>query len=119
MLILLALALLSGVAHAANQPSLEVSFSNYGWQLVDQDEERTVALACFQWRLAHQWQGRRDTLAAALSYERIRLHQTTDDYGVGLFGFSSSFGRNLTFYQLARDFCGLHSPRLTGAGGLR
>ena len=100
--ILLALVLSSGVAHAASPPSLAVSFSNYGWQLVDQDEDHAVALACFQWRLGHQWQGRRDTLAAALSYERIRLHQKA--YNGELFWYSSSFDRSTSFYSMPFEF---------------
>lgn len=102
--ILLALVLSSSVAHAASPPSLAVSFSNYGWQLVDQDEDHAVALACFQWRLGHQWQGRRDTLAAALSYERIRLHQKAYHGRNELFTYPSSFHRNTTFYSMPFEF---------------
>lgn len=69
MLLLLASAFLVSLVHADNQSSLEVSFANYGWEQVEFD--RSLSLASFQWRLGHQWQGRRDTLAAAFSYTWI------------------------------------------------
>ena len=76
MLLLLASAFLVSLVHADNQSSLEVSFANYGWEQVEFD--RSLSLASFQWRLGHQWQGRRDTLAAAFSYKRIRRIRLQD-----------------------------------------
>lgn len=102
MLLILASAFLVSITHAANQPSVEVSFANYGWELMDGDEDHAVALASFQWRLGHQWQGRRDQLAAALSYKRIRLHEKAfDGYGSGLFDYSLAFGQNTTLYPMS------------------
>lgn len=99
---LLAVVLSSSIAHAVNQPSLEVSFANYGWQLVDGNEDHAVALASFQWRLGHRWGGRRDTLAVALSYQRIRLHEKSyDRYGSGLFNYSPIFDKYTTFYPMS------------------
>ena len=88
MLLLLAVVLLSSAVHADNQSSLEVSFANYGWEQVEFD--RSLSLASFQWRLGHQWQGRRDTLAAAFSYKRIRLQE--EDGGLFDIHVSSSDG---------------------------
>ncbi len=99
MLLIFALAILASQAHADNQPSVEVSFANYGWELVEYQGEQpriwdyhAVGLASFQWRLSHQWQGRRDTLAAAFFYKRIRFHEE----GSRFFGHMSSLPNNLT-----------------------
>ena len=101
MLFLFALAFLASTAHAAGPSSVEVAFANYGWEWVNEPSQphNAVGLACFQWRLSHQWQGRRDTLAAAFSYKRIRLHEWYEHHHAPLFDIvSNTFEYYTTFY---------------------
>lgn len=79
MLLIFASAFLISTAHAATRPKVEVSFANYGRALVEYQGEQpgyywnyhAVGLVSFQWRLSHQWQGRRDTFALAFLGKRI------------------------------------------------
>ena len=95
MLLLFASAFLLSTAYAASPSSVEAIFANYGWERVDPDH--AVALAVFQWRLEHQWQGRRHTLAAALSYKRIRLPQK----GYGRYGTLFDYPPAFDLYSMA------------------
>ena len=59
---------------------MEVSFANYGWERVEYEgdfpdyywDNHEVGLATFQWRLSHQWQGRRNQGAWSNRVGRIK-----------------------------------------------
>ena len=85
---------LATVAYADHQPSIELAWASYGRQEVDHDRLYHVALDRFQWRLADQWRGERDTLEGAVRYDRLHIDQRFGGHG-------SPFALSIqTLYQL-------------------